>query len=272
MNSFKALAILAGGYAMTASPLAAQDAAAPAPQMTEAAAVQQAVDLGSKIYSYDQAAWHGTDAMLEDLPGARKNGIAGWIVNEVAGGWETVFFRLAGEGYEAVWAGVYDGKKVIRAATYAPGERALTPAETALVTATQLARSQRVQGCSAKPFNTVVFPTGRPDGGFYAYLLTPQEKVGEIPFGGHHRFEIVAGQIKASRKFTNSCLTMASLAADGKRPEALSISHLLDPVPTEIHVFSVYVAGLPVYVLTASNKTAWAVEVSGGKPRIRRVE
>lgn len=276
MKTFSAFAILAGTFALAAAPLAAQEAAAPAPapQMSEAeaAAVHQAVDLGWKVYSYDQAAWHGTDAMLEDLPGARKSGIAGWIVSEVADGWETVFFRPAGEGYDAAWAGVYDGQKVIRAATYAPGDRALTPAETALVTATQLARSQRVEGCSAKPFNTVVFPTGKPDGGLYAYLLTPQEKAGEIPFGGHHRFEIVGGQIKASRKFTNSCLTMASVETDGKRPDALSVSHLLDPVPTEIHVFSVYAAGLPVYVLTASNKTAWAVEVSGGKPRIRRVE
>jgi hypothetical protein len=276
VNTFKAFAMLAGMLAIAPAPLGAQtaDAPDPAPQITAAdeAAVQQAVDLGWKIYAYDQAAWHGTDAMLEDVPDARERGVAGWIVNEIEDGWETVFYRPVGGVYEAVWAGIYDGRKVTRRTTYAAGKRVLGEGEVALVEAIQLARGQDVDRCSAKPFNSVVFPSGKPDAGLYAYFLTPQEKNGEIPFGGHHRFEIVDGKIKDRRAFTKSCLTIAVADADGKRPEALTVTHLLDPTPTEIHVFSVYPAGLPVYVLTASNKRAWAVEVSGGKPRIRVIE
>jgi len=276
VNSFKALAILVGGYAMAAAPLAAQEAAAPAPapQMTEAeaAAVQQSVDLGWKVYSYDQAAWHGTDAMLEDVPDARTRGIAGWIVNDVADGWETVFYRRVKDGgHEAVWAGVYDGRKVIRRTTYAAGERMLVAGEAALVEATELARAQKAERCAASPFNTVVLPSGKPDGGFYAYLLTPQEKTGEIPFGVHHRFEIVGGEMKERRGFTKSCLTIPLANDKGKRPEALTVTHLLDATPTEIHVFSVYAAGLPVYVLTSGNNRVWSAEVSGGRPRIRLI-
>ena len=118
----------------------------------------------------------------------------------------------------------------------------------------------------------VIFPAGKPDGAFYAYLLTPQEKAGEIPFGGHQRFEIVGVVIKESRAFTKSCLTMPLADEEGKCPKALTISHVLDPVPTELHVFSVYAAGLPVYVMTTANGRAWAVEVSGGKPRIRLIK
>lgn len=274
MTYFKTFAVLTGAIVALAAPLAAQEAPASATAMTEAeeAGLQLAVDLGWKVYAYDQAAWHGTDAALEDLSDADKRGIAGWIVNDVADGWETVFFRRAGDGYEAAWAGVYDGKKVTRRTTYAPGERVLSAAETAMVTATLLARSQPVEVCAKAPPNVVVFPTGKPDGGLYAYLLTPQVKTGEIPFGGHHRFEVVDGAIKASRKFTNSCLTMPVANEKGKRPEALSISHLLDPVPTEIHVFSVYAASLPVYVMTTQNGRIWAVEVSGGQPRIRVIQ
>ena len=277
MNCFKALAILVGGYAMAAAPLAAQEAAAPAPAPemaeAEAAAVQQSVDLGWKVYSYDQAAWHGTDAMLEDLPGARKSGIAGWIVNEVADGWETVFFRtVKGGGFEAAWAGIYDGRKVIRRTTFAAGERMLTSGEVALAEATALARRQKADRCTTGAFNTVVFPSGKPDGGIYAYLLTPQVANGEVPFGGHHRFEIVEGQIKDRRSFAKSCLVMSVAAPDGGRPQALTITHLLDPVPTEIHVFSVWAAGVPVYVLTTGNNRVWAAEVSGGKPRIRLIK
>lgn len=276
MNCFKALAIFACGCAMAAAPLAAQETAAPAPapEMTaaEVAGVQQAVDLGWLVYSYDQAAWHGTDAMLEDLPNARKLGVAGWIVNDIEDGWETVFYRPVKDGgFEAVWAGVYDGRKVIRRTSYAAGERTLTAGEAALVQATELARAQKAERCAASPFNTVVFPTGKPDGGFYAYLLTPQEKTGEIPFGGHHRFEIVGGKVKERRGFTKSCLTIPLAGDKGKRPEALTVTHLLDATPTEIHVFSVYAAGLPVYVLTSENDRVWSAEVSGGRPRIRLI-
>ena len=271
MTRFSTFALLAGGFALAAAPLAAEETA---PKMTaaEEAGVQQAVDLGWRVHAYDQAAWHGTDAMLKDVPDARTRGIAGWIVNDVAEGWETVFYRPAKDGgHEAVWAGVYDGRKVIRRTTYAAGERALAAGEAALVEATQLARAQKAERCAASPFNTVVFPTGKPDGGFYAYLLTPQEKTGEIPFGGHHRFEIVGGKVKERRGFTKSCLTIPLANDKGKRPEALTVTHLLDPTPTEIHVFSVYAAGLPVYVLTSGNNRVWSAELSGGKPLIRLI-
>lgn len=276
MNRFKAFAILAAGLALAAPPLAAQDAAAPKPAPTltaaEEAAVQQALDLGYKLHAYDQAAWHGTDAALEDLSEADKRGIGGWIVNEVDDGWETVFFRpVAGGGFEAAWSGIYDGETVTRRKTYAAGERPLTASEVTQVEAVALMRQQKVERCAASRFNTVVFPTGKPDGGFYAYLLTPQEKTGAIPFGGHHRFEIVNGAIKDRRSFTQSCLTMTTAMEEGKdgRAESLMVTHLLDPVPTEIHVFSVYAAKMPVYVLTQSNERVWVAEVSGGQPRIR---
>ena len=275
MRRFSAFAFLAGSVGLAAAPLAAQEAAAsaPAPEMTaaETAAVQRAAELGARLHAYDQAAWHGTDAMLEDLARARTGEIAGWIVNEVAPGWETVFFRRVGEGYEAVWAGVYDGRKVTRRTTFAPGERKLSPGEVALAEATELARKQKADRCTTTAFNTVVFPSGKPDGGIYAYLLTPQATKGEVPFGGHHRFEIVDGKIKERRSFAKSCLVMSVAGPGGQRPEALTITHLLDPVPTEIHVFSVWPAGVPVYVLTTGNDRLWAVELPGGRPRIRLI-
>jgi hypothetical protein len=281
MKNFSIFAFLVGSLALAAAPLAAQATASPAPApapataqaMTsaETAAVQQAVELGGKLHAYDQAAWHGTDAMLEDLPRARTSGIAGWIVNEVADGWETVFFAREGGRYEAIWAGIYDGRKVIRRTTYASGERRLTPGEAALADAIELVRKQKADRCTPGAFNTVVFPSGKPDGGIYAYLLTPQVANGEVPFGGHHRFEIVDGKVKERRGFAKSCLVMSVAGPGGKRPEALTITHLLDPVPTEIHVFSVWPAGVPVYVLTTGNDRLWAVELPGGKPRIRLI-
>lgn len=276
MNRFKAFAIFLSGGMLAAAPLAAQEPPpskpAPAAPITDAErpGVQQAVDLGWLVYSYDQAAWHGTDAMLEDVPDARTRGIAGWIVNDIKDGWETVFFRPAGSGYEAVWAGVYDGRKVIRRTTYAAGERKFGPGEVALVEASLLVRGKTVDRCSAKPFNTVVIPTGKPDGGLYAYLLVPQETTQAVPLGGHYRFEIVDGKIAGQRQFTKSCITLP-LEQDGKRPNSLFITHLLDQTPTEIHVFSVFAAELPMFVSTGQDRI-WAVEIANGKPHIRVVK
>lgn len=273
MNKFKAFAIFLSACLSAAAPLAAQelppakaDAAAPITD-AERPGVQQAVNLGWLVYSYDQAAWHGTDAMLEDVPDARTRGIAGWIVNDIEDGWETVFFRPAGSGYEAVWASVYDGRKVIRRTTYAAGERQFVPSEVALVEASLLVRGQKVDRCSAKPFNTVVIPTGKPDGGLYAYLLVPQETTNVVPLGGHYRFEIVDGKIAGQRQFTKSCIALP-LEQDGKRPNSLFITHLLDQTPTEIHVFSVFAAELPMFVGTGQDRI-WAVEIANGKPHIR---
>lgn len=208
--------------------------------------------------------------MLEDLPDARERGVAGWIVNDFDEAWETVFFRPVGDGFEAVWAGLYDGSKVTRRTAYAPGERSLTAKEVALVQANLLLRKERVERCSAKPFNTVVIPTGKPDDGLYAYLLVPQETFETVPLGGHYRYEIVDGNFTSNRKFTISCLALRTDEQDGgKRPVSLDVTHLLDDTPTEIHVFSVFAAKLPIYVSTTSNDRMWAVEVSNGKPSIR---
>ena len=52
----------------------------------------------------------------------------------------------------------------------------------------------------------------------------------------------------------------------------MTVSHLLDETPTEIHVFSMFAAGLPVYVITVENDHIWSVEARNGKASIRQVE
>ena len=101
----------------------------------------------------------------------------------------------------------------------------------------------------------------------------PQETLDEVPLGGHYRFEVLDGKIVDSRTFTNSCISLPTGADDeGNKPAGLTISHLLDPIPTEIHVFSTYAARVPIYVITSQNERIWVSEVSGGKSRVRLIE
>lgn len=109
--------------------------------------------------------------------------------------------------------------------------------------------------------NTVVFPPAGPDSPIYVYILTPQSDLQKIPFGGHYRVVIGGnGAPLAVRPFTNTCLEMSREATGADKPSALVVGHLLDPVPTEIHVFEALSAGLPIYVGTVNNGRVWLVD------------
>ena len=122
--------------------------------------------------------------------------------------------------------------------------------------------------CSPQPLNTVVLPPSRPGGPTLVYFLEPQPSLDVFEFGGHYVVEVSTDRkTGVPRAFTNSCIELTPRAKDGKA-DALVVTHLLDPVPTEIHVFSSLAAGLPVYVITSQNSRTWAVE----GPRIRLVD
>ncbi len=239
-----------------AGPVAAQEP----PTEAESAAIALALQRGEALYRHDQAAWHTTDAMLEDVRDPGAKGIRGWVINEVPRGLEAVFYRSVDGGFDAVWSGVYDGKKVRLKTEYTAGSRILTAAEAAKAVASRLPVNEEMQRCSEKPFNTVVLSTGKEDGSLYVYYLVPQESLDTMPFGGHYRYEVKGGEIVGSRKFTNSCITMGNRGPNGGKPVATTITHSLDPTPTEIHVFAMFALDLSVAVLATQSDKVWMIQ------------
>lgn len=77
-----------------------------------------------------------------------------------------------------------------------------------------------------------------------------------MPAGGAQRIEVSDGKVVSHRAFTRSCL---DLQTDPKA-KGLVISHLMDPVPTEVHVFLSLSAHLPFFITTAPNGTGWVTE------------
>jgi hypothetical protein len=63
-------------------------------------------------------------------------------------------------------------------------------------------------------------------------------------------------------------MSPASGLARGSTPAAMVVSHLLDPVPTEIHVFTAMTSRLPVYVMIAPSGRLY--EVTGERIRFVR--
>jgi hypothetical protein len=240
--------------------------AIPAVSEAEQQAIRDASARGVLLYAYDQAAWHGTDEMMTKLPDARSK-VGGWIVDGPAEAPELVFFDKDKAAPHTLFVADFRNGKLVSSRVAAPGEPALSPERRRLIAARAAAlealKAKGFQRCSAQAMNTVVLPPPAADGNTYVYLLTPQPDMNTIPFGGHYRVAVgpdgTPGEI---RPFTNSCIAMSARPPAGAKSAALVITHLLDPVPTEIHVFSSLVAHVPVMVATKDGRI-WAVD--GGR-------
>jgi hypothetical protein len=70
------------------------------------------------------------------------------------------------------------------------------------------------------------------------------------------------GRVVNERPFARSCLMMggpaAAAAPRGARPVGMVVTHLLDPVPTEIHVFTSLAARMPI--LVGAGGRGWQVD------------
>lgn len=254
-----------------ALPVMAEDATVVAMTEDEAALVQLALNRGLDLYRYDQAAWHTTDSLREDIPDPAAAGVRGWVVTPAEGGLLVTYWRTAGDGYEAAYTALYDGDAVSQRKVHDTGDLPLSDEQVALVKANDAVEGS-VTRCSKEPFNTVTVPTGKNDNSIFVYYLVPQQSLSEIPVGGHYRFEVRDGQLVEQRGFTKSCIDLKVEDGKGNKPAALMISHMLDPVPTEIHVFAMLTAGVPLYVSTTGNGHLWEVGMSDGVPRIRVVK
>lgn len=258
--------------------------AAHAQTMSDAdlAGVQLALNRGQLLYAYDQAAWHGTDAMVEDAKSqgrmdelAAKSG--GWVIRAAPeNSLEFVIFDKSQDSPKLLYAArlIEGGSKVVEH-SFLDGEKAEPDAVTLrLIKAHRIALAaisgKDVLRCSQKNYNIAVLPP-ETDGAIPVYLLTPQIKMEEVPFGGHTRLLVAAdGTVGAAHPFTKTCLGLPS-ASSKDAPKALMATQLLDPLPTEVDVFTMFAARLPFYIGTPDGRM-WSVESSGGQARIRLIQ
>lgn len=240
----------------------------------EQTAIDRAMERAHRIYAYDQAAWHGTDDML-----ARARDIAdrigGWITDGPSDAPTLIFYSRDPQPvplYLANFAGgrIRESRKLTEA-----DAALLTPARRRLIGAIATARAaitkSGVRPCADKPFNTVALPPSEPGGPIAVYFLTPQTTISAIPMGGHYLVEIDANDAPGPvRRFTNACIPAPIEQPKGK-PVALTVTSVLDPVPTEIHGFSAMAARLPVIVI-APDRRLWVVTPAASGPTVRSVQ
>ncbi|MCP3735115.1 DUF4329 domain-containing protein [Sphingomonas sp. RP10(2022)] len=256
-----ALTILTLSAAIAQQAPAAPPPAATAP--TEAQRLAQSASLGRLVYALDRAAWVSSDALTAQVPKDQLGSVGGYVVEIVDGKTLRVtYYRGAAAEARAFFTADVRDLKVVsseRLATPVP----LTPTQAMLAAARTTAAKTAVtlgyRPCTPVPFNTVVLPP-RSGGPAVVYLLTAQQDARRYVMGGNYRVVVAAdGTVLSTRPYDKSCRTvdLPSLPP-GAKPVGFVVNHLLDPVPTEMHVFASYSLRMPVFVSTPDGRR-WKV-------------
>ncbi len=248
--------------ATPAAPSGAPAAATrPAPPLTRAeiAAVERTAERGRLLISIARAGIMATQDMLTRISDPEGAGIAGWIAEPEGNGMGVTFYSVTDGAPAVAYRVRMLGGRVVSRDTFLGAERpALTPIQARMAAARTATDALENQACSQQPFNVLVVPPASVDAPVDVYQITPPER-GRFPLGGHFRSTVRAdGSISETRGFASSCVDLAAPAA-GERPPPIGVTHLLDPMPTEIHVFLAQLVGRPLLVATGEPQRVWLV-------------
>jgi hypothetical protein len=234
------------------------------PPQEEQAALHSAEAMGLSIYKHDHAAAVATDALgaLGILKSDKR--IRGWITQSQGEGILVTF--ISGDANEVPQALYRVSVSNAGEVTGPPQElkvpQALTESESHAAAARLFAAKYSIQPC-AEHYNTIVLPAdSSASPNWVVYLIPGTQDALRIPLGGAHRLELdaTAQHLLSERGFTRSCVILGDPKADAKkRPVMLVATHLMDPVPTEIHVFWNLWSEIPLDILTTSNGTVWNI-------------
>jgi hypothetical protein len=220
---------------------------------------------GHLIYVLDRAAWVATDDMRARIPDAETRDMRGWVVEPDGAAQVVTFFGGPQDAPVAHYRGRVEHGRVVSSEVF--GDDSLPPLtlmQRRLASALDAVRSQSRMRCVNQTFNSVAIPPDPADAPIDVYFLTPQIRANEWPGGAHYRYTVAAnGTVLSSRAFTNTCITLGGGLGSNERVEALFITHLLDPLPTEIHVFTMWTSRLPLGVGTQNPDRTWWISSQG---------
>ena len=245
--------IFIGAFAQSSAQSVANDSPG-----VPAAVIRGIEQTGRQIFVLDAAARVATDALGEIRAFKKDRRLKGWITEETP---EGILVNFVG-GKRAAQVSVFyralvsiDGQlKGMPEALKVP--TILTSEQLAQFRARQLGLSNIDVHCS-KSYNSVVLPRNSLDSNWIVYALPATKKAGVFPVGGSYRIETdpAGASVLSRRGFTKSCIDMTV------RPDAvaLTLSHLLDPNPTEIHVLLNLLSSTNVFIITVDNRALWGI-------------
>lgn len=225
--------------------------------------------MGALLYHHDRAAAAATDALLKVRGFKRNKSLEGWVTEARGDSIAVTFFGRSKDGENAAFYRVLVGADgtLMEKPSALKNPEPLSEFEADAAQARALALKSSFQPCAEK-YNSVVLPVGDSREDWVIYLLPGTTNHRTVPIGGSYRINANIKNGEASvRPYTKTCVQLEN----DPRAVALMMTHLLDPQPTDIHVFWSTWARKPIYVSIHSNGTIWSIE--GGSIRlIRRIE
>jgi hypothetical protein len=237
----------------TPSFAANRDGDAPAKPVPEALrpAVSEAEAWGTRIYLHDRAAWLATDAMFESRRGeALKPRLGGWVTEDTTDGVRVIFVSKGATPVRLYEQEMRRDERLGKGVFESP--EPLTAEHLAQIRARATAGATDFEPACAQRYNAVTLRDGD---GWRVYLMPGFSQQGVIPYGGYHLVKVTATgtEVVAQRAFSRGCLDIDDGSKDeGRgRPVFSMVTHVLDPTPTEVHVFTSFHMRVPTMVMTS---------------------
>lgn len=228
-------------------------------QEPDHAALKSAEQRGLQIYIHDHAVAVVSDAVTPLFTEKARQQLRGYITEE-KGGAIVVTYYGKGDGERMLaWyrAAVGPDGRLLGTVSQYDTPQALSEFEERAAAARETGMAYDFRPC-AQNYNSVVLPK---PGGWQVYLIPGTTEDHVVPFGGTYRVDTdAAGRIVAGRGFTKSCLTLSYQEKATETPVAIVVSHLLDPQPTEAHVFWQLWSRQQWRVVTVPNGLSWQIE------------
>ena len=230
------------------------------------AELQAAAARGRLLGVIERGGRLATEDMLSHIPDPEGAGISGWIAEAEGNGVAVTFYADGETGPVSVYRVTINGGRVVDRDVHLAGTRPpLNPIQARMAAARAATAGLDHRPCGGDVLNVVVVPPLTPDGTIDVYQISPQTRPGFYPLGGHFRTSVAAdGSVVSTRGYTNACLDApVAVPAPGTRPAPITITHLMDPLPQDIHAFLSAWTGHPLIVVAGDPQRLFAVTPEG---------
>ena len=258
--------------AAEASPPAASSGPPPPLSAEQRAELERSAVRGRQLFAVARAGLLATQDMLSRVADPEAAGISGWVAEPEGNAMAITFYSDSEGGPAAVYRARVLGGRVVSRDTYLTGDRPpLTGLALRQARARDLSASEDQRACTGQPFNVIAFPPENAEAPIDVYRISPPASRNRLPMGGHFRSTVAAdGSLSESRAFSRGCLNVElSEVPAGSQAGPIAITHLLDPLPTEMHVFLSLFSGRPL-VVAAGDPTRLFMVAGDAVREIRR--
>jgi hypothetical protein len=230
------------------------------------AELQAAATRGRLLGVIERSGRFATQDMLSHVSDPDGAGITGWIAEAEGNGVAVTFYADTETGPVIVYRVTINGGRIVDRDVHLAGTRPpLNPLQARMAAARAATAALDHRPCGGDVFNVFVVPPLTPDGTIDVYQISPQTRPGHYPLGGHFRTSIAAdGSVAATRGYTNACVDVpVAIPAPGTRPAPITVTHLMDPLPQDIHAFLSAWTGHPLIVVAGDPQRLFAVTTEG---------